>query len=272
VGGRMAGRAGRRVAAAFLGAALLVGGAVHGRADDARGEPRETPEQVASAERLEAQLGASNKLDSKAAIEGLGALRTPTARRILEDYVKASKNAEWSQYAVRALGWSGNKASVDFLCGKHGLDSKKLLVAEEACRSLATIGERRAVPSLLEAMKGDKVVITRAAILAVVKLDPKADGIAVHMNKLATHKSSQVREVVAQAMGKMERAQVVPALVTMATKDGNSIVRLEACKSLGELGAKEAFDALSSVAENDKSADVRRAASAALQSVGSPEK
>ncbi len=253
--------------------AALAASASTSLADDAADgakpeEPKETPEQIEAAKRLEKQLDASNKLDAKAALEDLGKLRTPTARRILEDYVAKSKNAEWSTYAVKALAWPGNEESVDFLCGRHGLESSKLLVAEEACRTLAVIGAKRAIPSLLEAVKGDKVVITRAAILAIAELDPLAEGIAVRMNKLATHKSSQVREAVAQAMGKMDKAQVVPALITMATKDGNSIVRLEACESLGELRATEAVEALTAVAADDKSADVRRAASVALQAIG----
>ncbi len=250
--------------------ALCLGVLFMGAVPDARaGDPKpETPEQLAETKRLVKQLDASNKLDSKAAIESLGKLKTPSARKALEKYIKASKNAEWASYAVDALGWAGNKDSVDFLCGKTGLKSKKLLVAEAACRSLARIGEKRAIPSLLEVMKGKKVVLTRASITAVVDLDPKADGIAKHMNKLAKHKSSQVREIVAQAMGKMNKDDVVESLMTMAAKDGNSIVRLESCRSLGRLRAKEAIDTLVKVGDKDKSSDVRREAQVALSLIG----
>ena len=69
------------------------------------------------------------------------------------------------------------------------------------------------------------------------------------MTKLSKHKSPQVREVVARAMARLEDKSVIDPLIVMATKDGNSIVRLEACKALGVQGAVKARPALLKVAD-----------------------
>jgi HEAT repeat protein len=231
--------------------------------DDEEG-PRETPAQVARAVSLGKGLKSKNKLTVVANLRRLGELHVPTSASILMDFVKRSKNAEHATYATEALGWSGNKEAVDFLCGKYGLRSRKLLVAEAACRSLGSVGDRRAIPPLLEAIKGKKVVITRAAIKAVVRLDRDANGLAALMVKLSKHKSPQVRRAVAEASGGLTDPSMIEMLIRLASRDGNSLVRLMACNSLGRLAPPSARKALEIVARNDKSLDVRTAAQGAL--------
>ncbi len=239
--------------------------AAEGKDGDER--PVETAEQIARAQELLKLLDASNKLDVKSALEDLGRLRTQSARDILIKYIKKSKNAEWSTYAIDALGWPGNKEAVDFLCGKQGVRAKNVLIAAESCRSLVSIGDKRAIPTLIEATKNKKVVVIRAAIKAVVQLDRTAPGLADLMLKLAKRKESQIREAVAEAMATLADDRVIEPLIKMATRDGNSIVRLRACRSLGALRAASARSALEKVAKKDKSADVRRAAREALGSI-----
>ena len=253
--------------AAALVIALLVATDAPARAAEGKDgdkRPAETAEQIARAQELLKMLDASNKMDVKSALEDLGRLRTQSARDILVKYIKKSKNAEWSTYAINALGWAGNKEAVDFLCGKKGVRAKNVLIAAESCRALVSIGDKRAIPTLIEATKNKKVVVTRAAIKAVVQLDRSAPGLADLMLKLAKRKESQIREAVAEAMATLADDRVIEPLIKMATRDGNSIVRLRACRSLGALRAPSARSALEKVAKKDKSADVRRAAREAL--------
>jgi HEAT repeat protein len=226
--------------------------------------PAETAEQIARAQELLELLDASNKLEVKSAIEELGKLRTQSARDILVKYIKKSKNVVWGTYAIRALGWSGNKEAVDFLCGKEGVRAKNVLLAEASCQALVAIGDKRAIPTLIEATKSKKVVVTRAAIKAVVRLDRGAEGLADLMIKMAKRKESQVREAVADAMSSLSDERVIEPLIKMATRDGNSLVRLQACRSLGSLRASEARAAMEVVAKKDKSMEVRAAARTAL--------
>jgi len=255
--------------AAALGLLLAVSTPAAAFGDKAK-RKAETPEQIAHAQELAKLLDASNKLEVKSALESLGQLRTQSAHHILVKYIKKSKNAVWSTYAIDALGWPGNEDAVDFLCGKKGVRAKNVLIAEQACNALVSIGDKRAIPTLIEATKAKKVVVTRAAIKAVVRLDRDADGLADLMIKLAKRKESQVREAVAEAMASLSDERVIEPLIKMAKRDGNSLVRLRACQSLGRLRASAARAALQVVAKKDKSMDVRSAARAAVGQIPAP--
>ena len=233
------------------------------RAED-EDEPKETAEQIRKAERFAEMLKSMNKLSVIEGMRLLGELRTRSASEALMGFTKRSKNGEHASYAVRELGWEGNKWAVDFLCGKYGVKSKKNLVAEEAANSLGDIGDRRAIPTLLEVIKTAKDFIAAAAIKAVVRLDPNAKGLAKLMTKLSRHKSDRVRRAVATALGSLKDPSAVDALIRMATRDGNSIVRENACRSLGELRATKARPALERVVKKDSSQPVRDAAVRAL--------
>ncbi|MHC4860962.1 MAG: HEAT repeat domain-containing protein [Planctomycetota bacterium] len=233
-------------------------------------EERETPEQIAKVKRFAKMLESKNKLTVVEGLKLLGQIKTKSAVAELMGFVKRSKNAEHASYAVRELGEAGHKSAVDFLCGKYGVKSKKNLVAEEACRSLGKIGDRRAVPTLIEVIKSAKDFIAAAAIEAIVTLDTSAKGLAKLMVKMSKHKSDRVRRSVALAMAKLSDPIVVDALIRMATRDGNSIVRENACGSLGELRAVKARPALEQVVRKDKSQPVREAAHRALARIPLP--
>jgi HEAT repeat protein len=260
-----------RVALFTTFVALVFAGAAWS-ADDPE-EPRpDTEEQVQKADAAAEQLDDKNKLVVNQAISNLGALKSATARDHLIAYIKKSKNAEWTTYAIRALGWKGNSGAVDYLCGKDCVRNKNVLISEASCAALATIGDKRAIPSLVEATKSGKDVTVCAAIEAVVTLDPKSPGMAELMFEHAKDKSSQVRRSVAKGFGSLEKSgPIVAQLMLFAEKDGNSFVRLEACDSLRLLKATEARELLTSMAEDDKSMEVRAAASRALLALPAPE-
>ena len=83
------------------------------------------------------------------------------------------------------------------------------------------MGIRRAVPSLIEIIKRGKVVVVKAAITAVVSLDPAAKGLAKLMIKKAKDKSPFVRMSVADALGTLTDKSVIPTLLRMAENTDN---------------------------------------------------
>ncbi len=230
-----------------------------------RSAQEDTPARTAALEGLKKDLASRNKLDVMRAIESIGRLATPAARVVLEEFVRKTASAEYASYAALGLGWKGNGASLDFLCGKEGVKSSRLLVAEAACEALGWIEDKRAVPTLLEAVKQDKSVIAAAAIEAVAKLDPAAPGLADHVVSLADSKDTRLRSAVARALGSLESPKAAPCLVAMAQKDGNSLVRREACFSLRRFDDGKVRAALEEIAKKDSSQEVRDAAAEVLK-------
>jgi len=256
----------RWIAGAFVALALgLAASPV--RAGDEKKPPaeeeKESPEDAARAKELEKKLEAPNKLDLIAAIEALGAMNTPGSRKVLMKFIAGTPNSEYGSKAIRALGKNGSPAVVDFLCGKDGARSTRVLFAQAACQSLAELRDKRAIPTLLECMKADKVVVVCAAIEAVVTLDPAADGLADRLASLSTSKDDTVRVSVATALGNVTNPKAVPVLIAMS-KDSNSIVRLNVCKSIGKLAPYEARKAMEDLSAKDKNREVREAAADAL--------
>jgi HEAT repeat protein len=228
--------------------------------------PAETKEQIARAKELEKKLDGKNKLDAGKAIEALGAMHTKTASKALMDFAHRTSNSEYGAAAVRALGWEGNKDAVDFLCGPDGARSGRLLVAEAACEALARVGDRAAIPTLLELIKSGKSVIAAAAIGAVVHLDPKADGLANLLVAKVGDSDDRVRMSVADALGALESPKALDGLLQMAAKDSNSLVRERACRSLARTkDPAKARPVLEEIAAKDKSQEVRGAAEDALR-------
>ena len=254
-----------RIAGVFVALALAAPMSAHGGDDKnpPAAEEKESPEDAARAKELEKKLEAPNKLDLVAAIDALGALNAPSARKVLMKFVAGTSNSEYGSKAIRALGRNGSPAVVDFLCGKDGARSTRVLFAQAACQSLAELRDKRAIPTLLECMKSDKVVVVCAAIESVVTLDPAADGLAERLASLATSKDDTVRVSVARALGNVTNPKAVPVLITLA-KDSNSIVRLNACNSIGKLAPYEARKAMEDLSQKDKNREVREAAADAL--------
>jgi HEAT repeat protein len=245
-----------------LCAALFAGSAAW--AGDSKDAPaEEDPEEAAVAAALEKKLEASNKVEVGETIEQLGGQNNPSARRVLIKYICGTSNSEYGAKAVRALGKKGSAGVVDFLCGPNGARSTRVLVAEAGCRALADVGDRRAVPTLLECMKADKTVVVCAAIEAAVHLDPKAEGLADRLGSLAAAKDDMVRMSCATALGELTSPKAVTSLIALA-KDSNSIVRMNACRSIERLAPYEARKVMEEVSTKDKNREVREAAARAL--------
>ena len=263
----------RRIGAALVAMVLAAAGSLPGAsAQDPGGKkgappadsPQESKDQIDRAKALEKKLDAKNKLEVNAALEALGGLATPTAARVLMDFAHKTPNSEYGALAVRSLGWAGNKGALDFLSGTDGARSGRLLVAEAACQSLAKIGEKSSVPTLLEVIKTGKSVVVCAAIQAVVLLDRAAEGLANLLAGMTGNSDDQIRMSVAEALGNLDSPKAADALVFMAGRDSNSLVRLNAVRGLGKLHPPKGRKVLEDLAARDKNQEVRQAAEAAL--------
>jgi HEAT repeat protein len=131
-----------------------------------------------------------------------------------------------------------------------------------ACRALGAIGDRQAVPPLIQAL-GDRDRdrdVRAAACWALGQIgDPQA--IPPLIQALGDW-NSDVRVVACRALGAIGDRQAVPPLI-QALGDWNSDVRVVACRALGAIGDGQAVPALSVWAHAGE-----QVAQAALQQMG----
>ncbi len=124
----------------------------------------------------------------------------------------------------------------------RALKDQDYLTRKEAARALKKVGDKRAVPALIEALRykswhEDYIIL------------------------------SSVRENSAEALGRIGDTMAIPALIDSMEDDPDDDVRLKATWALGELGDPEAVDALITALE-DKNWGVRRTAANALGRIG----
>lgn len=137
-------------------------------------------------------------------------------------------------------------------------------------RALGRIGDERAVPALLEALRGDDPWVRAAVTGALIQMgSPAVDGLVDALRD----EDKAVRRAAAKAVGKIgERAddnRVVRGL-SAALLDVDRGVRRFAAEALGRLGAAGKVDELREVL-SDRDAEVRIAAFKALANIDTPE-
>ncbi|MGV8125948.1 MAG: NACHT domain-containing protein [Methanothrix sp.] len=185
--------------------------------------------------------------------------------------------------ATFALGYLGNAQAVPDLTAL--LKDSDWMVQILAAEALDKLGDVQAVPDLLALLKDTDQWVQSSAAEALGKLgDVQAvpDLIAllmdsdfgvqskiftgIHTGTLLIDSDLRVRGSAAEALGKLNDAQVVPDLLALL-KDSDSWVRWSAAEALGKLGDTQAVPDLLSLLKDSESG-VRRSAAEALGKLG----
>ena len=197
--------------------------------------------------------------------DSLNALSPADALKIgLRDASVAARLA-----AVSAAAFPRDVAAVPSLAGVMlRLDQpSRLRVA--AALALGRIGDRVAVPALVEALKDPLPDVRFAAALSLGRLP--ADGVVTRLERtLRSDPAWGPRYAAAIALGRARKAFGAGALAEALASDPAWQVRQQAARSLADLGTAHAAQALTS-ALNDPEPSVRAAAGAGLAEIGAPE-
>lgn len=171
--------------------------------------------------------------------------------------------------AVSAAAFPHDVAAVPSLAGVMlRLDQPSRLRAAAAL-ALGRIGDRVAVPALVEALKDPLPDVRFAAALSLGRLP--ADGVVTRLERtLRSDPAWGPRYAAAIALGRARKAFGAGALAEALSSDPAWQVRQQAARSLADLGTAHAAQALTT-ALNDPEPSVRAAAGAGLAEIGAPE-
>jgi len=195
-------------------------------------------------------------------IEILGAIGTRSARDALIKFTIGRKSKRYVRAAFLEIGRIGGKGGVEFLCGKHALKSKDVLVAEGAANGLAKGADPRAVGPLLDVItkRGTKIVVLGACATALGKCataDPRALEVVLEQSH---SKKSSIRRPIAEALGFFGTEAALDRVKEMLRTDSNAEVRAAAARGLGHSGDVGAVEILQEALKDERSMSVKTAA------------
>ncbi|HJP19918.1 MAG TPA: HEAT repeat domain-containing protein [Alphaproteobacteria bacterium] len=149
-----------------------------------------------------------------------------------------SQGAEARSYAIRALGFRGDKLITPRLIEIAASNDEPTALRSEATRALARIKDRRAVTPLIELLRAGPI--------------PELRGLA------------------AAALGQIGGEQALQALLATFDMEQGLLARTELIAALGQFSDPRSIAALSRELEQAKSPNLRRRAALALGETGHP--
>ncbi len=148
----------------------------------------------------------------------------------------------------------------------RALQNKDPHVRQDAAKTLAILGDPRAVEPLINALEDAEWFVR---LFAVMALEMFADARALEpLIKALTDEEGNVRWAAVTALGKLGEPAVEPLIRALSHED--YFVRRYAAEALGELGDPRAVEALTHALE-DKDWDVHKLAERALENLGNPQ-
>ncbi len=210
--------------------------------------------------------GEKNKVLVKGHIEGLGAQGDRASRDALMKFVIGNKNQAWVSYAYLALAKIGDKKSVEFLCGKHGLRTKGFLFQQQAAAALAEAKSKHATAPLLEVMtdRRTKTEVVGACAKAVAQSAPNDERVISVLFEQSRHRKDTIRSYTLEAIGDLASDEAIDRLREALFEDKNGRARSAAATGMGWTQRPECIELLRRAIKEDKALQVKDAAQRAI--------
>jgi len=202
-------------------------------------------------------------------IEKVGGEGTRAARDALIKFSIGRKSKKYVKAAFLELGDIGGKTAREFLCGKHGLLSKDVLVQQFAADGLGRMRDARATGPLLDVLtnRRTKTLVAGACAQALAKCssgDEKATEVVFGFSR---HKKASIRGAVVEGLGYFGTEEALRRLEEVLTTDTNAEVRVAAARGFGHAKRTEALELLRKAAADDRSASVSKACLEAIAEI-----
>lgn len=162
------------------------------------------------------------------------------------------------QFAARVLGKIGDRRAVPALM--EALQAPSKYVRHYAAWALGTLADRQAVPALMTALRNEDQDLRRYAAKSLGEIGDRQAALALIV--ALQDEDGGARQYAAEALGKIRDTRAVPAL-TATLRDEDSGARRYAAWALGNIGDARAVPALTATLW-DKDGDAQKYAAGAL--------
>jgi len=232
---------------------------------DRRNEPPPETAQERS-QRQQRTLRGKDRAKIRTVLAELHAAETGEARDLLIEFVKRTRHERLKGEALLALAWRGNRAALDFLRAKHGLESSHVALVAAACRAIGKVGDPATKPLLLARVTSKDGVVAAGALAGLVALDRKAVDLPALIAIGIENEHVVVRVEAARSLAVVKSANWRPPLLRLLD-DPAPVVRVAACRALAERRDEASVPRLMKVQADDADAGVRSAAKAAMLAI-----
>jgi len=205
-------------------------------------------------------------------IADVGSQRNRAGRDALMKFAVKRKSKEYVAAAFRALARVGGTTAIEFLCGKHALDSGDFLVAQSAALALAQAKDPLATSPILRVMtnKRTKIEIVSACALALAQSEPKNPRVLEVILEFSGHRKDTIRAGAVEALGYIASDEAVARLKQVLMTDKNARVRSAAAMGFGHTKRPEFIPFLREAIGRENSHHVKTEGLAAIQKLQDP--
>lgn len=218
----------------------------------------------AQADRLDQLVGDLSLGTSSSKLAAIEELAKIGGSRVEEPLIKAlaDEDIKVRLRVTDALGRLKSHKAVDGLISRVRFDGDPA-VRRQAIRSLQEIGDRKAVPGLIRALKDPDTFVVSLAARALGRLGDHAASGPLMDSYESAHNPFTAAEI-AIALAKLPERQYEEFYLTRLA-DGSTEVRLATIQALVNIGAKDAYEHLMFLAERDNDPSVRKEAKKAAK-------
>jgi len=208
------------------------------------------------------ELNSPVLLNINDAMESLVRSGGDTVRRLLAE--SANPSSPVRCVSLQVLGKRREPAALELILGALVDPSNSPAVRRCAARAAESMGDTRAVPNLISALKDSDVLVRRESAATLHALaDPRAaDALAAAL----ADPDVTVRESAAEALVTLADRRMMSALI-VALRDPSGSVRSSAAKALGRIGDPQAIPALVAILQLPNQL-VQNSAAGALADIG----
>jgi HEAT repeat protein len=133
---------------------------------------------------------------------------------------------------VELWGRTRSTITIEYLLKLQDQDPK---LDKAIVRALKLIRNKKAIPSLIQAIQSEDLTIRKIAALAIIELCSENQGTLSLIPVLKSHQKSNICGLVVEVLGKLNSPAAIPHLIQALQKDKAPYVRASVAEALGSL-------------------------------------